>query len=219
MKGKPLPESKPPLQPKRNPAAIEIVANDETELPFRTAQQITGPRLASAMIETALVKKLTGHDIDLTETRRALVEAADKIKGGDLSDVESMLYSQASALNLLFAEMNRRALSNLADGQTFEAGKQFMNLSLKAQAQCRATLETLGGIKNPPAVFAKQANIAHGNQQVNNSAGPRAPASENQNSPIKLVEHSNEAQMDNRTTSKTGQPDPQLETVDALNRP
>lgn len=40
--------------------------------------------------------------------------------------------------------------------------------ALRAQAQSRATLETLAAIKNPPAVFAGQANIAHGPQQVNN---------------------------------------------------
>ena len=52
-----------------------------------------------------------------------------------------------------------------------------MRLSLKAQGQCRATLETLAVIKNPP-VFAHQANIAHGPQQVNNTrptAKPSAP--------------------------------------------
>jgi hypothetical protein len=47
-----------------------------------------------------------------------------------------------------------------------------MRLALKAQGQCRATLETLAAIKNPPVVFAKQRNISHGHQQVNNGAAP-----------------------------------------------
>jgi hypothetical protein len=51
-----------------------------------------------------------------------------------------------------------------------------LNLALKAQSQCRATLETLAHVKNPPVLFAKQANIAHGPQQINNSADPRAHA-------------------------------------------
>jgi hypothetical protein len=37
-----------------------------------------------------------------------------------------------------------------------------MHLALKAQGQCRATLETLATIKSPPMVIARQANIAHG---------------------------------------------------------
>jgi hypothetical protein len=42
-----------------------------------------------------------------------------------------------------------------------------MRMALKAQSQCRQTLETLATIKNPPVVFARQANIAQGPQQVN----------------------------------------------------
>jgi len=41
-------------------------------------------------------------------------------------------------------------------------------MALKAQGQCRTTLETLAAIKNPPVLFAKRANIAHGPQHVNN---------------------------------------------------
>ena len=44
---------------------------------------------------------------------------------------------------------------------------------LKAQAQCRATLEALAEIKNPhPVAFVKQANISSGHQQVNNGMQP-----------------------------------------------
>ena len=38
------------------------------------------------------------------------------------------------------------------------AAETYMRLALKAQSQCRATLETLANIKNPPTVFARQAN-------------------------------------------------------------
>ena len=47
--------------------------------------------------------------------------------------------------------------------------ERYLRLALRAQGQCRATLETLGVIKNPPTVFAKQANIAAGPQHVNNT--------------------------------------------------
>ncbi|HQN47653.1 MAG TPA: hypothetical protein PK034_11470, partial [Rugosibacter sp.] len=47
-----------------------------------------------------------------------------------------------------------------------------LRLALKAQSQCRATLETLANIKNPPVVYAKQANVTTGPQQINN--GPQA---------------------------------------------
>ena len=44
-----------------------------------------------------------------------------------------------------------------------------MRLALKAQSQCRTTIETLTILKNPTTIFARQANIAQGSQQVNNA--------------------------------------------------
>ena len=50
-----------------------------------------------------------------------------------------------------------------------DTAERLMRLALKAQGQCRATLETLAVLKGPPTLFAKQANIAAGPQQVNNA--------------------------------------------------
>ena len=51
----------------------------------------------------------------------------------------------------------------------------YLRLALKAQSQCRATLATLAAVKNPqPVAFVRQANIAHGPQQVNNAAAAEA---------------------------------------------
>ena len=48
-----------------------------------------------------------------------------------------------------------------------------MGLALKAQAQSRATISALVDLKHPrQAMFVKQANIAHGPQQVNNGTAP-----------------------------------------------
>jgi hypothetical protein len=43
-----------------------------------------------------------------------------------------------------------------------------LRYALRAQSQCRATLETLATIKNPPVLFARQANVSNGPQQINN---------------------------------------------------
>jgi hypothetical protein len=46
-----------------------------------------------------------------------------------------------------------------------------MRFALKAQNQCRATLQALVQLKQPSnTTFVKQANIAQGHQQVNNLA-------------------------------------------------
>jgi hypothetical protein len=62
---------------------------------------------------------------------------------------------------------------------TRSAAESYFKMALKAQNQCRMTLETLSNIKNPPVVYAKQANIANGPQQVNN--GPTRAREANQN--------------------------------------
>ena len=98
-------------------------------------------------------------------------------------------------------------------------------LALKAQNQCRMTLETLATIKNPPVVFARQANINNGgHQQVNNGIGPttasnnRAPAANHSTEQTELLEASDEQRLDDGTSAATGGIDPRLETVGAINR-
>ena len=59
-------------------------------------------------------------------------------------------------------------------------------MAFRAQNQCRMTLETLANIKNPPVVFAKQANISQGHQQINNCV-PASRAEENKNQQNKLL--------------------------------
>lgn len=91
-----------------------------------------------------------------------------------------------------------------------------MRLALKAQAQCRATLETLANTKKPPVVYARQANIAHGPQQVNNGsrdANARAPIS----LPNELLETEHGKRLELGTSGAAIGSDPALETVGAIN--
>jgi hypothetical protein len=117
----------------------------------------------------------------------------------------------------MFGELSCRAANNMR--QHIQASEIYFRMALKAQSQCRMTLETLSNIKNPPVVYAKQANIANGPQQVNNGTMPsRAHAEENQIQPSKLLEQSNDQRMDTATQVETGSSNPALETVAAVNR-
>lgn len=98
--------------------------------------------------------------------------------------------------------------------------------ALKAQGQCRATLETLAAIKNPPVVFARQANInAGGQQQVNNGPMPNSPRAsarpgETASAPNELLEDATHgsAQLDIRATAAAGRTNQGMEPVGAFNR-
>lgn len=94
----------------------------------------------------------------------ALGTQIDDVWKGDMRRCEAMLIGQAHALQSIFMNLSRRAIKQ----EYLKNMDTFLRLALKAQSQCRATLETLATIKNPPVVFAKQANIANGPQQVNN---------------------------------------------------
>jgi hypothetical protein len=83
-----------------------------------------------------------------------------------------------------------------------------LRLGPKAQAQCRATLQTLAEIRNPrPIAFVKQTNIANGPQQVNNGSAapqPRAHARENSENPAnELLTGDHGTALDSRATEPT----------------
>ena len=92
-----------------------------------------------------------------------------------------------------------------------------MRMALWVQAQCRATLETLATIKNPPVVFAKQANMTTGPMQVNNGVAPPR-TQENEIEQSKLSGAGNELLTDARASQDQSRISQEVETVGALDR-
>jgi hypothetical protein len=146
----------------------------------------------------------------------------DQVENGDLHYCEAMLVGQANALQSIFMCLARRAVNQ----EYLKNYEMYLRLALKAQNQSRMTLETLAAMKNPPVVFAKQANInqGNGNQQVNN--GTPAPdaktptftgahAEETVNHPNELLEaqHGGET-LDNNATSATIRKDKAMAALD-----
>ncbi len=135
---------------------------------------------------------------------RTLAQQVDDMNNGSMRRPEAMLLSQAHTLDELFNHFARRAHCQ----EQMKHYETFLRLAFKAQAQCRATLETLSNIKNPPVVFAKQANINNGNQQINN--GVPAPHShtehlhteENKKQSNKLLEQTHGERLDTRAKSE-----------------
>lgn len=104
----------------------------------------------------------------------ALEASIEAVHRGDMSSLEGMLVAQAFALQSIFTDAAARARAQ----NSREASGTLMAVAMKAQAQCRATVQTIGEIKNPrTTVFTKQANVNNGGQQqVNNGVQPLAPA-------------------------------------------
>ena len=167
--------------------------------------------LSSADSKGSMVKMWGGIDVpSLTDVLR---DQAAAVNRGELNHVEAMLMNQATALQSLFARLAERGMS-CDTIVPFEAN---LRMALRAQSQCRATLETLAAIKNPPMVFAKQANInqGNGNQQVNNgTSDPASHAGEIINQPNELLEAQHGERMDTRTAGATIVKNPAMATVD-----
>ena len=123
---------------------------------------------AKAMLPEALA------DFVLDEADRMPCSPDYIANDDDLHRLESMLVSQATSLQSIFSDLARKA-----QAQTYlKHFETYLGLALKAQAQSRATITALGELKNPRhATFVKQANIAHGPQQVNNGVMPSDVAS------------------------------------------
>ena len=156
-------------------------------------------------------------EADLQELCTDLDKRIDKIKAGDMSSVEAMLFGQAKVLETMFTSLARRAANN--DGL-----KQFqvnLTLALKAQAQCRSTLEALAEIKNPrPVQFVKQANMTTGPQQVNNTyagtpshSGIQSGAGNSRSESNKLLEADHGQRLDIGAQAAAGRANQKLETV------
>lgn len=126
------------------------------------------------------------ESIDINATIDELKEQTKALKANDMSRAESMLLAQAQTLDELFNILARKA-------HRCEYLNQFetnLKLALKAQNQCSMTLETLSNIKNPPVVYAKQANISNGPQQINNGvSASRTPENQKQQNELLTVSH------------------------------
>jgi hypothetical protein len=103
-----------------------------------------------------------------------LSERAQALQGDTpLKQVEGMLLSQAHALNSMFTALAQKA----TEQEYLKPMEAYTRLALKAQSQCRATLETLAEIKQPRhVVIAQQANLAHQQQVNNGTAGQPSSA-------------------------------------------
>lgn len=215
----------------KNALKVTIAPGDDVDV------AIVKARLHPVTSATATIR---GFEKPMTENGFAslvteLSRHVEDVKAGNMNRPETILIMQAQTLDVIFHTMAQRAAANV--GTYRDTAELYLRMALKAQSQCRSTLETLAEIKAPRSTnFIRQQNVAHqqqvnnaNQQQVNNGDPPdkdatptRAhgknmhPKQENE----QLVENNDgSTQMDNGTTATAGRSDPLLETVGAVDRP
>ena len=175
---------------------------------------------AAATIGPAVQAAYTVAKIEKGGDLNALVDAlqtqSKRAISGDTGRMEEILVTQAHTLDLIFNNLTRRAVANMQEGYV-PVAETYLRLALKAQSQSRASIESLAQIKNPPVVYARQANFANGPQQVNNGVTAPRPR-ENEIPPNKQSGDEHELLPNGRASAPTSGVDPALETVGAINR-
>lgn len=151
---------------------------------------------------------------DLTALTDELETHCAAVSRGEMAKPEALLTAQAHTLDTLFNNLARLAYRNW---DNLNAAERLLRLAFKAQTQSRATVETLGALRNPPVVFARQANIAHGPQQVNNGEPTRTR--EIESTPSGLLEAKDGERLDAGATSQGIPRDPAMATVGEIDRP
>jgi len=185
-------------------------------------KQFAEAGLSSVLLNTCtsmLYAKGTAGEVDFGEALSVVIEKAKRVQKNNMSELEATLSAQVGSLDAIFAEMARRAAMNM--GEHLNGTETYMRLALKAQAQCARTIEVLANIKNPPIVYAKQANIANGHQQINNgmpqSGIPPAHVEKQIQQNELLSENLNET-MDIRGAATPGKVNQAVETLEAKHR-
>lgn len=202
-------------------AEVTLVAENSESASLAMARAMISPSLNAAIAAHSYQKNLMGDDVPIMDLADALRMQSKKVQDGDLSGLEAMLVSQATALQSIFTSLVRRAQVQTQQ-RHLEA---FLNIGLKAQAQSRATIQALVELKFPrqPATFVRQANISAGHQQVNNHGAPAAPPRTREIQPLQTEllarQTDGSTTMDAGAAATASRSHPALETVDAIDRP
>jgi hypothetical protein len=203
----------------KDPKALEVDRQPDEPMADALAHAVLRPTIEAAVTVRQYTKSTFG-ELSINVLVDDLAKQCALASDGTMKRGEAILTTQAHTLNAIFNYLARRA-------QTAEYMPQletYLRLGLKAQNQCRATLDTLATMKNPSTVaFVRQANIAHGPQQVNNTPQPvpdeASRAREFENPPNKLLEQQHGERLDGGTVQATVGADSSLEAVGEVHRP
>ncbi|MBP6363766.1 MAG: hypothetical protein KA329_09625 [Novosphingobium sp.] len=163
---------------KPNAALVVEQTTDETGAQAM-ARKLLQPTLKNAAAASAFTSKMMGSGLDMP----GIGDYADHVQSvtsaaadGDVSMASKILAAQAITLDSMFAELARRAANNM--GEYVNAAERYGRLALKAQSNCRATLEALAKLHQPREQTVRHVHVNEGGQAViadqfhNHSGGP-----------------------------------------------
>jgi hypothetical protein len=106
----------------------------------------------------------SGDTLEFMDCAKVVQQNTGEAIKGDLSFASAMLASQAMTLDSMFTEFARRAAINM--GEYISAAERYGRLALKAQSNCRATLEALAKLHQPREQTVRHVHVNEGGQAV-----------------------------------------------------
>ncbi len=177
----------------------------------RFARTVLGPTVNAAATVHEYGKSF--GDLDLESLIEALAEQTEAVLKGDLGRAETMLVAQAHTLDAIFNNLAQQAIRS----EYISQPDAFLKVALRAQAQSRATWEAVTAIKKPSVFgYVKQANIAHGPQQVNNTYDSGSEGNGNKQS--KVMEKKDGEWVHTGASSAAVSDDPVMAAMEKIDR-
>ncbi len=131
------------------------------------ARKVLDPGFRHALTASAFADKALGSTIEhpgLMDYVDHVLKLEDRAEAGDLALASRLLASQAITLDAMFTELARRAAINM--GEYMDASQKFGRLALKAQSNCRTTLEALAKLHQPREQTVRHVHVNEGGQAV-----------------------------------------------------
>ena len=157
---------KPDGSMKPNNALIVEQTTEETGAQAM-ARKVLDPGFRHAVTASSFAGKVLGNSIEhpgLMDYVDHVLKVGGNAEGGDLAIASRLLASQAITLDSMFTELARRAALNMSE--YVNAAERYGRLALKAQSNCRATLETLAKLHQPREQTVRHVHVNEGGQAV-----------------------------------------------------
>ena len=146
------------------------------------ARKLLQPTLKNAAAASAFTGKMLGNNQEMPgigDYADHVHVAARDAAGGDVTMASRILAAQAITLDSMFAELARRTAMNMSE--YIDASERYGRLALKAQSNCRATLEALAKLHQPREQTVRHVHVNEGGQaivadQFHNHTGARENA-------------------------------------------
>lgn len=150
-----------------NPKELVLTQTKDENPDDVLSAAILGQNIRHGVVAMSYAKPMiagTGENFNLMACARFVQRRATDAINGDLSFASAMLASQAVTLDSIFTEMARRSAENV--GRYPDAMERYMRLALKAQANSRATLESLAKLHQPREQTVRHVHVNEGGQAV-----------------------------------------------------